>query len=274
MNSKRIKFSGIFIVLFFLNSFCYAQDSSEVDSDSATAIVTADSVYNSPEDIGDTVVTKMIFTSPNDSILRWKRSPEFGYMAYLDSLLKKKKNDLRIDTISIDENSGRSKKKTLSNSSSSSPGILNSFPVKIFFWLIAIFFIGFILYRLFFRGGLFTRGNRENYVEEPVEEPEKLNEYSAYNDLIIEAESKNDFNLAVRYLYLQSLKKLSDGELILFSPDKTNKMYIKELDDKSYQFDFASLTLNYEYIWYGKFAISRDRYQKLKDDFISFNTKI
>ena len=28
------------------------------------------------------------------------------------------------------------------------------------------------------------------------EEPEKLNEYSAYNELITEAELKNDFNLA------------------------------------------------------------------------------
>jgi len=121
---------------------------------------------------------------------------------------------------------------------------------------------------------LFTRGKTENYAEEPAEEPEQLNEYSAYNSLIIEAESKNDFNLAVRYLYLQSLKKLSDAELILFSPDKTNKMYVQELDNNPYQFDFASLTLNYEYIWYGKFAINRDRYQKLKDDFISFNTKI
>lgn len=274
MNNNRIRFSGIFIVLFFFNSFCYAQDSSDVSSDTATAVISPDSGYNDAEDIGDTVVTKILIASSGDSLLKWKRSPEFGYMAYLDSLLKKKKNDLRIDTISIDENSGRSKSKTISNSSSSSPGILNSIPVKIFFWLIAIFFIGFILYRLFFRGGMFTRASRESYVEESVEEPEKLNEYSAYNNLIIEAESKNDFNLAVRYLFLQSLKKLSDAELIRFSPDKTNKMYVQELDDKSYQFDFASLTLNYEYIWYGKFAIKQDRYQKLKDDFISFNTKI
>ncbi len=274
MNSKRIKFSGIFIVLFFFNSFCYAQDSSEAVSDSATAVVAPDSVYNVTEDMGDTVVTKIIFTIPNDSLLKWKKSAEFGYMSYLDSLLKKKKNDLRMDTISIGENSGRSKSKTFSNTSSSSTGILNSFPVKIFFWLIAIFFIGFILYMLFFRGGLFTRGNRASYVEDPVGQSEKLNEYSAYNDLIIEAESKNDLNLAVRYLYLQSLKKLSDAELILFSPDRTNKMYVQELYDKPYQFDFASLTFNYEYIWYGKFAINQDRYQKLKDDFISFNTKI
>ena len=150
-------------------------------------------------------------------------------MAYLDSLLKKKKNDLRIDTISIDKNSGRSKSKTFSTPSSSSTGFLNSFPVKIFFWLIAIFFIGFILYKLFFKGGLFAKGNIKDDNEPAVEESEKLNEYSAYNDLIHEAELKNDFNLAIRYLYLQSLKKLSDAELILFSPDKTNKLYVQEL---------------------------------------------
>ncbi|HEY5406101.1 MAG TPA: hypothetical protein VIJ92_03400 [Ginsengibacter sp.] len=273
MNSKCIKFCGIFIVVFFFNSLSYAQDSSEINTDSATAIVNADSLNNDSEEASDTVVNKMIFTSPNDSLLKWKRSPEFGYMGYLDSLLKKNKNDLRIDTINIDGKAGRSESKSVSNSSSSPPGILNSFPVKIFFWLIAIFFIGFILYRLFFKGGLFERGNVKIDNEPIVDEPEKLNEYSAYNDLITEAESKNDFNLAVRYLYLQSLKKLSDAELILFSPDKTNKAYVQELDGRPYQFDFASLTLNYEYIWYGKFAINRLRYQKLKDDFILFNKK-
>ena len=73
MKSKCIKFSGIFIAVCVFNSFCYAQDSSEVDTDSATSIVSADSLNNDSEDVGDTVVTRMIFASPNDSILKWKR---------------------------------------------------------------------------------------------------------------------------------------------------------------------------------------------------------
>lgn len=274
MNCKHMKFYGIVILLFFFNICCYAQSNTETGTDSSGAIIAADSATSDAENIGDTTVTKIIFDNSKDSVLKWKQSPEFGYMASLDSLLKKKKNDLTIDTISIDKGTGSTRSKAFSTPSASSNGILNSFPVKIFFWLIAIFFIGFILYKLFFKGGLFTRGNIKHDNEPSVEEPEKLNEYSAYNELIHEAELKNDFNLAVRYLYLQSLKKLSDRELILFSPDKTNQLYVHELNGHAYQFEFASLTLNYEYVWYGKFSINLSRYQKLKGEFISFNKKI
>jgi hypothetical protein len=273
MNCKRTKFYLIFILLFFFTGSSFAQDSTS-SSDSSGAAMALDSTVSDTDNVSDTIITKMFFESSNDSILKWERSPEFGYMAYLDSLLKKKKNDLRIDTISIDKNSGSSKSKTFSIPSSSSNNFLNSFPIKIFFWLIAIFFIGFILYKLFFKGGLFTRGNIKTDREPAYEESEKLSEYSAYNELIYEAESKNDFNLAVRYLYLQSLKKLSDRELILFAPDKTNKFYVQELAGQSYQPEFANLTLNYEYTWYGRFSINPYRYQKIKNEFILFNTKI
>lgn len=272
MNYKLIKFYGFFILLFFFNSWCFAQSSNDSTADSSGAVLSVDSVYSDAENIGDTVVSKTIFDNPGDSIIKWKKSPEFGYMAYLDSLLKKKKNDLRVDTITIDKNAGSSRIRTSSISSGGSNSFLNSFPLKIFFWVIAIFFIGVILYNLFFKGGLFAKGNIKH--EALYEEPEKLSEHSAYNELIYEAELKNDFNLATRYLYLQLIKKLSDSELILFSPDKTNKIYVQELSGHSGQSEFASLTVSYEYIWYGKFAISRDRYQQLKEEFILFNKKI
>ena len=274
MNCKQIKFFGIFLPLFFFNSWCYAQNNNHSNVDSSDSFVDKDSASNDSENIVDTVVEKTIFETTNDSILKWKKSAEFGYMSYLDSLLRKKKNELMVDTVSIDNNSGRSKSGSVSVPTAGSTGFLNSFPVKIFFWLLAIFFIGFILYRLFFKEGLFAKG-KAKYDKEPVnEEPEELSEYSTYNELIYEAETLKDFNLAVRYLYLQSLKKLSDSELILFSPDKTNKVYVQELSGHSYQSDFASLTVNYEYVWYGKFSISYNRYLQLKEEFISFNKKI
>ena len=185
-------------------------------------------------------------------------------MAYLDSLLRKK-TDLRIDTVSIDKGTvNKSRRITDSETGTNSNSFLNSFPVKIFFWTIAIFFIGFILYKLFFTGGLFAKGNAKADDEPANKEPESLNEYSEYNVLIHEAELKNDFNLSIRYLYLQSLKKLADSELIIFSPDKTNNLYVKELSGRSYQEEFAFLTLNYEYVWYGRFAIDITQVSKIK----------
>ena len=220
------------------------------------------------------LLLKQFLTSANDSILKWKQGREFGYMAYLDSLLRKK-TDLRIDTVSIDKGTvNKSRTTTDSATGTNSNSFLNSFPVKIFFWTIAIFFIGFILYKLFFTGGLFAKGNAKADDEPANKEPEILNEYSEYNVLIHEAELKNDFNLSIRYLYLQSLKKLADSELIIFSPDKTNNLYVQELSGRSYQQEFAFLTLNYEYVWYGRFTIDITRYQKLKEEFILFNKKV
>ena len=272
MNCNLIKFCCIPVLLFFINSFSFAQNNNrEIKTDTAITSVEEDSIANDNIIVGDTVVTKTLFDGSNDSILKWKQSRDFGYMAYLDSLLKKKKN-LRIDTVSIDNGAvNKSKKRTGSSNSNS---FLNSLPVKIFFWLIAFFFIGFILYKLFFTGGLFAKKIVKLNDERATKEPESLNEYVAYNLLIHEAESKNDFNLAIRYLYLQSLKTLADSEVILFSPDKTNNSYVQELSDYIYQHEFASLTGNYEYIWYGKFLIDGTRYQKLKEQFILFNKKI
>ncbi len=271
MNFSRLKFYCIFFPLFFFTSQCFSQ-SNDNAVDSSEAATTADSISSNDYNTADTVITKTTFENHDDSIIKWKRRPEFGYMAYLDSLLKRKKNKLRMDTFNITTNASKEIKR--SSSSSGANNFLNSFPVKIFFWIIAIFFIGFILYKLFIKGGLFDRDTKKYKSEPTDEEPAKLNDYAAYNDLIYEAEEKNDFNLAVRYLYLQLLKKLSDQELILFSPDKTNRFYMQELAGKNYQQEFASLTLHYEYVWYGKFSISHDRYIHLKNEFIGFNKKI
>lgn len=269
MSYKYLKFLSIFILLFFLAGHSYAQagDSAGASASLDTAQLIED------ESPGDTTVSTMVIEGSADSIKIWKRNPRFAYMSYLDSLLKKRKGVMKVDTFSFAKKTEKSASNTAMQETSS-PGILNSGPVKIFFWVVAIFFIFFILYRLVFKGGLFSGGSIKREDEPPPAAHEELDDYNAYNDLIKNAEEKNDFNLATRYLYLQSLKRLNDHELILFSPDKTNNMYVHELSGNIFQSTFAHLTLNYEYIWYGKFSVSRDRYIQLKNSFYSFNQKI
>lgn len=271
MNCNRITLYCLFILLFVFNTSCFAQDSTTGDSTVSTEV--EDSLATKYTIGDDTAVVKMDVGSNDDSILKWKSNPAFAYMAYLDSLLRKKHRDIRSDTFDLNKSNGKHSRR-ISTASSDSNSMLNSTPVKAFFWLIAIFFIGFILYRLFIKGGLFAKENTKYNKEMPGEEPEELSEYSAYNDLIYDAESKSDFNQAIRYLYLQSLKKLSDRELILFSPDKTNNSYVRALSGSAYQQDFALLTHNYEYVWYGKFLIDKSRYLQIKEHFISFNKKV
>jgi hypothetical protein len=274
MNCKLLKFCGLPILLFFFICDSFAQKDDQATTRAPVVAAAEDSMNSDYEDAGDTVIGKTAFTSTADSIAKFKRFREFGYMVYLDSLLRRK-TDLRIDTISIEKGIvNKNRGSANSTADLNSKSFLNSFPVKFFFWTLAVFFIGFILYKLFFTNGLFTTENTKAIDEPAGKEQEVLNEYSQYNVLIREAEGKNDFNLSVRYMYLQSLKKLSDGGLIVFSPDKTNNLYVQELDGQYLRHEFALLTLNYEYVWYGRFTIDTVQYQKIKEQFILFNKKV
>jgi hypothetical protein len=162
----------------------------------------------------------------------------------------------------------------VASSTENSGTILNSLPLKIFFWAAAAFFIGFIVYKLFLSEGFFAKGNIQLTAETSDVPPVGLNDYSKYNELIDQAERKSDYTLSTRYLYLQTLKNLSDSDLILYSPEKTNYSYVRELSGKTCRHDFASLTLSYEYVWYGKFIIDPLQYRELKEQFISFNKKV
>ncbi|MEO6221423.1 MAG: hypothetical protein ABIO81_13405 [Ginsengibacter sp.] len=252
-------------------SHSFAQNNNtNLQTDTAFA---PDSISSPEEIVEDTLISKATFEAGNDSLEKWKHSRDFSYIIYLDSLLKKEKG-LKTDTVSMDVSTGKKRRVVTSSKESNSNNFLNSLPLKIFFWAVAISFIGFIIYRLFLADGLFTKKNLKVNKENVESEPAGLDEYSKYNDLILDAESKNDYNLSTRYLYLQTLKMLADRELILYSPDKTNNSYVKELSTQVYRCDFVSLTLNYEYVWYGKFLITWDQYRHLKDQFNSFNKKV
>jgi len=225
----------------------------------------------SRSDSADTTVQQTHVPATN--ILKYKNRREFYYMHYLDSLLRKRK-DLRTDTVSFDEKSGRIKRGGQREQPPSSlNNLLNSWPLKIFFWLLAIIFLVFISYKVFFKNGIFV--SRKRLVGETNEEfLKELNEVSAYDNLIADAENNSEYNLATRYLFLKTLKSLSDKSFIHFSSEKTNKEYVREMEQHAYYDEFRELTRDYEYVWYGKFLIDNITYRKLKEQFDFFNKKI
>jgi hypothetical protein len=274
MNFNLVKIWCIVLMLLCCNSYTYAQrDTGNTSTTNSSGVpMITDSINANNEEIQDTGIQKTVFNNSRDSILAWKRNPEFGYILFLDSLLKTNKNSLKGDTVNLSDNRTRRLSANISRENYSD-NFFNSLPVKIFFWSLAIIFIAIVLYKLFLIGGLFEK-RKDQYKKEPVkEEPKEFSDYAAYNNYIDEAESKNDFNLATRYLYLQLLKKLSDKELILFIPEKTNNVYVTELSGWNYQYEFSELTRNYEYVWYGKFAIGISYYRQLKKKFLSINNK-
>jgi hypothetical protein len=94
-----------------------------------------------------------------------------------------------------------------------------------------------------------------------------------FNEEIEKAVAKGNYRLAVRLLYLLSLKLLNDKELINWQPEKTNQTYISEIADPNRKREFSALTLQFEYIWYGEFFIDKDSFSTVKGSFERFNVK-
>lgn len=213
------------------------------------------------EEKPDTTLYINSLNFPADSIERWKNLKEFAYAKYLDSLLKQKqKNPVK------------------SNRRSYEPGIMNSILassfVRVTLWSLAIVFILFILYKLFLAEGVFKRESKAARQQTPEVEEEIISSESDFDNLINQALQAGNYRQAVRYQYLKTLHKLADKNLVELAKDKTNFQYVREIGVPAFQNDFASLTLNYEYVWYGEFMIDRSIYQKIETNFAALNQKL
>ena len=95
-----------------------------------------------------------------------------------------------------------------------------------------------------------------------------------YDDAIQKAISDNQYRIAVRLLYLQLLKDLSEKKLIKFKNDSTNSDYLSQLSGSQFYKDFFRLTRSFEYAWYGKFDLSETSFNSVYRDFNSFKQQI
>ncbi|WP_052496249.1 DUF4129 domain-containing protein [Pedobacter lusitanus] len=83
-----------------------------------------------------------------------------------------------------------------------------------------------------------------------------------------------NYRMAVRLMYLRSLKKLSNSNLINWQPEKTNQTYISEISDPHQRAQFSQLTTQFEYIWYGEFFIDKENFNQVKNSYDQFNTEM
>ncbi|WP_158825265.1 DUF4129 domain-containing protein [Mucilaginibacter lacusdianchii] len=91
-----------------------------------------------------------------------------------------------------------------------------------------------------------------------------------FDDSIEQAISQHNYRLAVRLLYLKSLKQLNDAGLIHWQIDKTNSTYISELQNIEQREAFTVLTRQFEYVWYGEFTINGQVFQNINTLFTHF----
>ena len=95
-----------------------------------------------------------------------------------------------------------------------------------------------------------------------------------FNEAIQQAVDEGNFRLAVRLLYLQSLKNLTDNGKINWQVNKTNLAYLHELSGTVYEQQFFELTKQFEYNWYGNWPATEPQFAGIKQTFNDFNKQL
>ncbi len=93
------------------------------------------------------------------------------------------------------------------------------------------------------------------------------------NRLIKDAVDSGNYRNAVRYLYLNSLKKLSAAGKIDWDFQKTNGDYYREIKNEELRSQFQKVSYLYDYIWYGEFMIDEHAFAKAQLEFNLLNQK-
>ncbi len=222
---------------------------------------------------------KYLYAS-KDTVQYWKSMKAFAYAVYLDSLLrnrelKKKKIEQKQQERSSNKSSSGESSSSDSVSFDAAPGFFNSPFITVLLWILAGGFVLFIIYSLFLKDGMFRRNTKSTAGTSSGEmEAAEVKPGTDMDNLIAQALRDNNFRLAVRYQYLKNLHKLAEKGFVQYAVDKTNYQYVNELTNAGLRNEFAGITLNYEYVWYGEFEIDAVIYRKLETGFTNLYNKI
>jgi len=91
-----------------------------------------------------------------------------------------------------------------------------------------------------------------------------------FNEEIADALARQQYRLALRLHYLQTLKRLSDAGFIDWQPNKTNRTYIGELHPERLRPDFERLTTQFEVVWYGNLSLDATQFEMARCRFEEF----
>jgi hypothetical protein len=209
-----------------------------------------------------------------DSLQAINSDKGFYYKTYMDSLLRateqrikkilelRRKDSLRTDSLL------RAGKSPSGRSFTQDGGRFFNSAIGIIFLIIAIALFVYIVFKLFLSNSSFLFRNRKNIASDiAVVEEESARDTES---LLRKAIKNGNYRLAVRYLYLQSLQRLSERKYIEINSNKTNYEYVTEIRKHKFANEFASLTLQYEYVWYGEYPVDERLFQQIQGGFTRF----
>lgn len=91
---------------------------------------------------------------------------------------------------------------------------------------------------------------------------------------ITKALQEENYRLAIRYMYLKSLKLLSQNNLIEWNHEKTNSDYYNEIENGELKSSFNKISYWYDHIWYGEFTLDKSGFENAEKDFNQLNQNL
>jgi len=92
--------------------------------------------------------------------------------------------------------------------------------------------------------------------------------------LIDQAVKQENYRLAIRYHYLETLAVLAGKGEIELREGKTNREYLHELKSNESRNVFSRLVYGFEFVWYGEFLPDEKQYQVLNTAFVVFQKSL
>ena len=247
---NKLKYQFLLLLAASLFSF---NIHAQVSTDTSTVDVEATAVEEEATTYYPDTLKRELRSIESDSVKAVNSDKGFYYKRYMDSLLRATQFKVQKPRRRVD----------LSGSDffSSIFGII--------FWILAIGLFIYLVYRLFLSNSSFLSRSRKNIASDiAVIEEENT---SDPDSLLRNAIRSGNYRLAVRYLYLQSLQRLSEKKFIEINTNKTNYEYVMEVRRHKFANEFASLTLQYEYVWYGEYPVDERLFEQIQGSFTQFN---
>ncbi len=213
--------------------------------------------------LGDTTITFNELSIQKDTVSAFRLKKEYNWIIGIDSFLLAQNKEEDTQSKIVIKRSGENS--YLSN-------LLNSAILQVFMWLIAISIVLFFVYKFLLSEAVFERQKNKRSIN-VLTEQENISIKDDFDNLLRKAYQNGDWRHAMRFLFLKTLQKLNEKELIKYAVDKTNSVYVLELPLAKRK-DFTSLAHYYDYVWYGNVKVQKHIFDLIEKKFNAFLNKI
>ncbi len=146
--------------------------------------------------------------------------------------------------------------------------------IKFIIYGLLIIFAIFILVKLLVGDNASSFFSRKSKMVAPLNIQEQHIENVDLDSYINNALKEENYRLAIRYMYLKSLKLLSLNNSIDWHFEKTNSDYYREIESVSLKENFKKISYLYDNIWYGEYALDKAGFENAQKDFERLNQNL